>query len=328
MTPARAAARRVLGVDEARERVEGLTIEVPASIGNVGSGFDALAVAVALYVRVTVRRVREDSRNELRCAFDGVRLEGDDYVARSVTTLAAREGLDFPGLELDITSDVPMQAGLGSSAAATVAGLILFEHLAGSAGRDLLAEGTRFEGHPDNVAAALLGGLTAACQREDGGVVALSTEWPAAVRFVAATPETRVRTADARQVLPEMLTRADAVFNLQRVALLLQAVQCGRFDLLRESLADRWHQPFRERLVPGLAEGLALRAEGLLGVCLSGSGPTLVAMVEGDTEPVERGLESIYRALGLPVRLRTLSAHNGPFKINSQPPTPNAQKAK
>jgi homoserine kinase len=306
------ARQQALGVAEARQRVEGLTLEVPASVANLGPGFDVLAVAVDLYLRVTVRRVLDGPRNELRCAFGGVRLEGDDYVARSVTALATREGLDYPALELDIASDIPMQAGLGSSAAATVAGLRLFDRLAGPAARDLLVEGTRFEGHPDNVAAALLGGLTAACVCNEGHVLALSTPWPAEVRFVAATPDARVKTPDARQVLPEMVTRADAVFNMQRVALLLQAVQCRRLDVLREALGDRLHQPFRARLVPGLPEALALHADGLLGVCLSGSGPTVVALVAGDPGPVERGMAGIYERLGLPCHIRTLSAHNGP----------------
>jgi homoserine kinase len=310
VTPARPAALGALGVADARQRVEGLVIDVPASVANLGPGFDALAVAVNLYLRLTVLRVLDGPRNQLRCVFGGVCLEGDDYVTRSVATLAAREGLDFPALEIDITSDIPMQAGLGSSAAATVAGLRLFDRLAGPSGCDLLAEGTRFEGHPDNVAAALMGGLTSACLCADGRVLALSTPWPEEVRFVAVTPDARVKTPEARQVLPEMLTRADAVFNLQRVALLLQALQSRRLDMIREALADRWHQPFRERLVPGLSESLALEAEGLLGICLSGSGPTVVALVAGDTVPVARALEGVYRRLSLPCQVRTLSAHN------------------
>jgi homoserine kinase len=318
MNPTRTALQRALGVAEARQRVEGLTLEVPASVANLGPGFDALAVAVNLYLRVTVRHVLDGPRNELRCAFGGVRLEGDDYVARTVNALAAREGLDFPALEIDIASEIPMQAGLGSSAAAIVAGLLLFDRLAGPGGRDLLVEGAEFEGHPDNIAAALMGGLTAACRCDDGRVLALSTEWPSEVGFVAVTPESRVKTPDARRVLPEMLTRADAIFNLQRVALLLQALNTRRLDLVREALADRWHQPFRERLVPGLSEALRLEAPGLLGVCLSGSGPTVVALCEGDSGPIERALSDIYSGLRLPCRVRSLVAHNGPARMDTR----------
>src|SRR5262249_42054583 len=113
-----------LSVDEARRRVEGLRIEVPGSSANLGPGFDALAAAARLYLRATVRRVLDGPRNELRCSFAGVALEGDNYVARSVDTLARREGVDYPALDVNIESEIPMQGGLGSSAAATVAGLV------------------------------------------------------------------------------------------------------------------------------------------------------------------------------------------------------------
>ena len=303
---------RSLGVTETRRAVEGLEVVVPASISNLGAGFDALAVAVQLFLRVTVRHVDDSERNALRSHFGGVRLEGDDYVARSVRLLAAREALDFPALDIEISSDIPMQAGLGSSAAATVAGLLVYDALAGAAGRDLIAEGTALESHPDNIVAAMLGGLASGCVCEDGRVLAASTPWPDRLRFVTATPEARVKTPEARGVLPESYSRADAIFNLQRVALLLQALQAERFDLLGEALRDRWHQPYRAALVPGLAEALALEHPDLVGVCLSGSGPTVVALCAGETAGVEAEIAGLYTRLGMPCRIRVLAAHNAP----------------
>jgi homoserine kinase len=307
--------RRVIDADEARGALLGREFVVPASIANLGSGFDALAVAVQLYLRVRVAEVGSGGRSAVRSRFGGVTLEGDDYVARSITTLAAREGVDFPALDLEIDSDIPMQSGLGSSAAATVAGLRLYDALAAGAVRDLIQEGTAFEGHPDNIAAALLGGLATGCVCDDGRVIAGSVPWPARVRFVAATPDTRVKTSDARQVLPDMLSREDAIFNLQRVALLLQAVQFDRPELLREALRDRWHQPYRAALVPGLTEALALDHPDLVGVCLSGAGPTVVALAVGSTESIQDALAGIYSRLGVSCRLRVLDAHNGPARF-------------
>ncbi len=243
---------------------------------------------------------------------------GDDYIVRSLATLAAREGVELPGLELEVESDIPVQAGLGSSGAAIVAGLVLYDRLTGDAGRDLLSDATAFEGHPDNVAAALLGGLIAACVGSEGKVVGLSSDWPDDVRFVTATPDVRVKTADARRVLPSELSLADAVFNLQRVALLLQAIRTGRLDVLSEALGDRWHQPYRAPLVPGLSEALTLRHPSLLGVCLSGSGPTVAALCTGETAGVEEALTGIYSRLGLACRVRTLAAHNGPPRAIEQ----------
>jgi homoserine kinase len=300
--------KRGMDAEAVRSRAEGLTLEVPGSIANLGPGFDALAVAVQLYLRVTVSRVDASAPGRITVT---PALGGDDYIVRSIATLAAREGVDLPGLDLEVRSDIPMQAGLGSSGAAIVAGLLLYDRVTGDAGRDLLAEATAFEGHPDNVAAALLGGLTSACVASQGKVVGLSSPWPDDVQFVTATPDVRVKTADARRVLPSELSRADAVFNLQRVALLLQAIRTGRTDVLSEALADRWHQPHRAPLVPGLSEALALKHPNLLGVCLSGSGPTVAALCTGDTAGVEDALTGIYSRLGLACRVRTLAAHNG-----------------
>jgi len=306
-------AARSLGVAETRSRLDGRTIEVPGSTSNLGAGFDALAIAVRLYVRVTVTRVDDRERNRVRSTFNGVVLEGDDYVARSVTTLAAREGVDFPALQLEIASDIPMQAGLGSSAAAAVAGLRLYQSLTDEFSRDLLVEGTRFEGHPDNVAASVLGGLTVACDTSNGGVLAVSSPWPEDVRLVAVTPDARVKTPEARRVLPETVSLADAIFNLQRAALLVAGVNNGRRDVLKEALQDRWHQPCRAPLVPGLIEALALETPGLLGVCLSGSGPTVIGFTDvADTGDVERAFRGVYEKLGLGCTVRVLTAHNGP----------------
>lgn len=303
--------RRVIGTDEARAALEGREFVVPASIANLGSGFDALAVAVQLYLRVRVVEIGDGERGTVRSHFGAVALEGDDYVARSIHTLAAREGVDFPALALEVDSDIPMQAGLGSSAAATVAGLRLYDAMASGTTRDLIQDGTAFEGHPDNVAAALLGGLATACVCDDGKVLTGSMPWPTRVKFVAATPEARVKTPDARRVLPETISRADAIFNLQRVALLLQAVQFDRPELLREALRDRWHQPYRAALVPGLTEALAIEHPSLAGVCLSGSGPTVVALATGDTAGIEQALAEIYDKLNVPCHIRVLNAHNG-----------------
>jgi homoserine kinase len=259
---------------------------------------------------VRVTGIDAVARNDVRSHFGGVALEGDDYVARSIHTLAVREGVDFPALDLEVDSDIPMQAGLGSSAAATVAGLRVYEAMAGGAVRDLIQEGTAFEGHPDNIAAAVLGGLAIGCVCDDGRVLTGSVPWPARVRFVAATPEARVKTPEARRVLPDVITRKDAIFNLQRVALLLQAVQFDRPELLREALRDRWHQPYRASLVPGLLEALALDRPDLAGVCLSGSGPTVVALAAGDTAGIEQALADIYQKLKVPCHIRVLHAHN------------------
>jgi homoserine kinase len=312
-----ASASRVLTADEARRALEGVEIVVPASIANLGPGFDALAVAVQLYLRVRLRGVDPSARNDVRTHLVHEPLEGECYIARSVQTLAARDQLDYPALDLEVASDIPMQAGLGSSAAATVAGLRLYAALSGRTDVDVLTDGSALEGHPDNIAAAWLGGLAAGCVCDDGRVLGLSTPWPEDLRIVTATPQAQVKTPEARVVLPGQIARADAAFNMQRATLLMQALAARRFDLLREALRDRWHQPFRAALVPGLAEALALEHPDLLGVCLSGSGPTIAALCTGDPAGVEAALRRIYDRLGIPCRIRVLAAHNPPPETES-----------
>jgi homoserine kinase len=203
-----------------------------------------------------------------------------------------------------------MRSGLGSSAAATVAGLRLYEAVAGPLPEQgLLNAACALEGHPDNVAAALLGGLTVSCQLPDRSAFAVKLDWPAALRFLVLTPQYALSTTDARQALPEFISRDDAVFNLQRIALLLQAIQSGNHSLLREALHDRIHQPHRQKLVPALEEILAIDHPDLLGVCLSGAGPSIVGLAETNFEQIEELFSEAYRKTGLPFTIRRLSAH-------------------
>ena len=285
-------------------------IEVPASLANLGPGFDTLAVAVQLYLRLSVRV--EDSRNELSFHFTNCQIDGENYIERAFRFVAGQRGGSFPSLAIEVHSDIPSKSGLGSSAAATVAGLRLYECIAGPLPpQGLLNAACALEHHPDNVAAALLGGLTISCQLPDRSVVAVQLPWPDSVGFVVLTPELALATADSRKVLPKRVSREDAVFNLQRVALLLQSLQTGDFALLREALHDRLHQPFRQKLVPGLERALALEHPDLLGVCLSGAGPSIVALAERNFPAIEELLEEAFTSTGLPFRTRTLRVHHG-----------------
>lgn len=283
-------------------------IKVPASIANLGPGFDTLAVAVQLYLRLHVSV--NNGSGELQFHFIGFKLDGENYIERAFRFLAAQRGESFPSLSVTVHSDIPARAGLGSSASATVAGLRLYEAIAGPLPpQGLLNAACALEGHPDNVAAALLGGLTVSCQMPDRSVFAVGLRWPESLGFVVLTPRLALSTAASRNALPEKVSREDAVFNIQRVALLLQALQSGNFSLLREALHDRVHQPYRQALVPGLERALALEHPDLLGVCLSGAGPSIVGLAERNFEEVERLLVETFEPTGLPYEVRRLCAH-------------------
>jgi len=285
-------------------------VKVPASIANLGPGFDTLAVAVQLYLRLRVKKL--PGRGELHFHFVDHQLHGENSIERAYRSLAGADFDRLPSLSVEVRSEIPMRAGLGSSAAATVAGLRLYEAVAGPVQvATMLTTACALESHPDNAAASLLGGLTISCQLANGNVHATSVAWPESLHFIVLTPDEPLATGESRAVLPQCVSRADAVFNLQRVALLLHSVQCGDFSLLRHALSDRVHQPARAKIVPGLAESLVLQHPDLLGVCLSGSGPSVVAIAERNHREIARLLESVYQHSGISHTTRTLQAHHG-----------------
>ena len=292
------------------EPVAGHEIRVPGSISNFGPGFDALSLAVQLYVRVRIVEVRRGSPGALSCDFIGGPISGENRIEAAFYRAQETFGAAPRGLHVTIETDIPNRAGLGSSGAATIAGLRLYEALTAPRPPDeWLPLACALEGHPDNAAAALLGGLTSSCQHDDGRVTARSWPWPAGIRLIVATPHVEVATADARRVLPRDIPLGDGVYNLQHALLLLHAIRTGNTADFRDALHDRWHQPFRAPLVPGLVEALALEHPSLLGVCLSGAGPSVVALAVERENDIVRLLEDLYQSLRVPCTVRTLAPH-------------------
>jgi homoserine kinase len=293
-------------------------IVVPGSISNLGPGFDALSVAVQVYLRVRVVAVRPAEPDTIEWEFVGGGPSGENRIESAFRLARSRVGIPTPGVRVVVESEIPQTAGLGSSAAAAIAGLRLYEAVVtatrGPAQDDLadwLALATELEGHPDNAAAALLGGVAVSCQREDGRIIARSWRWPEALRLVVATPDMPLHTADARKVVPKQLSLSDAIFNLQRALLFVRALEDGRYEDLREAMRDRWHQPARAPLVPGLAEAIAIEDPAVLGVCLSGAGPSIMALAADGAPRAATLLRELYDRLNLTCTIRILAAHQG-----------------
>ena len=287
-------------------------IAVPASTSNLGPGFDALSVALDLHLRLRVLDVRPDVSGEVRYEFEGPAPDGENRIDTAYRLACRRFGTPVMGLHVRVSSEIPMAAGLGSSAAAAIAGFRLYE-----AGRAvpldadaMLAMATELEGHPDNAAAALLGGITVSCQADDGRVVARAWKWPDAIRFVIATPDSVLETKEARAALPASIPLSDAISNLQRALLFLRALETGDYGDIREAVKDRWHQPARAALVPGLTEALAIDHPSVLGVCLSGAGPSVLALAAPNrSEEAASALGDVYRRLGIAHTIRNLAVH-------------------
>ena len=288
--------------------LSGLEIKVPASIANLGPGFDTLAVAVRLYLHLHVTPL--DGLNQLEFEFAGCRVDGENYIERAFRFVSQQRGYAFPSLHVVVRTDIPMKSGLGSSAAATVAGLRLYEAIAGPLPQQgLLNAACALEGHPDNVAAALLGGLTISCQMPDRSAFAVRMRWPDALGILVLTPHFPLSTSASRDALQAMVSRDDAVFNIQRCSLLLYALQTGDFPVLRQAFQDRIHQPYRQKLVPGLSEALALEHPDLLGVCLSGAGPSVAAFAQRSFDEIESLMGNVFASTGTEFEIRRLTAH-------------------
>jgi homoserine kinase len=285
----------------------GTEIVVPGSVANLGGGFDTLGVAVELYLRARIVDVQDDGRARLTVAHSHPPVSGGNAVERAFELAARRTGRRGPTVTVDVTSDVPMAAGLGSSAAATVAGLRVFERVTGALDdSELLRIATEAEGHADNAAPALFGGLNSVVDVEGGSPYALRWQWPQDLRLIVATPVVGLSTAKARAALPREVPRTDAVFNMQRVLGLVHALQCRQYDRLREAVKDRLHQSARSSLVPLLREALDLEDPDVLGAFLSGAGPSVALLALRETAVAER-LSSMYERAGVEATVRTLA---------------------
>ena len=237
-------------------------VRVPASSANLGPGFDVLAAALALHLEV---EVRETGTFSVETELDLPRDRGN-LVVRAFERLHPADGFAF-----SIASDIPLSGGLGSSAAAIVAGLMAADHLF-ELDADVFALACELEGHPDNVAAAVHGGFVVCA---DGEVVRFDP--PTGLEGVLVIPHEAVRTAEARAALPAEVPMADAIHNVAHTALLTLGLARGDWELVGRGLDDRLHQPHRAHLYPRSAQLVAdARELGALGATISGAGPTVL----------------------------------------------------
>jgi homoserine kinase len=302
-------------------------VRLPASTSNLGPGFDCFGLALKVYLEVKATAVPEASelcRVTTTGAKENEALPRNavNLIYRAMSFVARREGLSLPPVELSVHNEIPLASGLGSSAAAIVVGIKLGGLVAGREIPDQKTQtyATEFEGHPDNVAAALYGGFLASCIFNDGAVVSARFDWPSEIRVVVVSPHSQLPTHVARAALPRTVSRQDAVHNLQRTALFAAALAQQRYELLWEAMRDRLHQPQRESLMPGLAEALALpRMTGLLGIALSGAGPSIVALVNDNDEEIGARIASCFRQHKIESTLRTLAVDNEGFRVTSSP---------
>ena len=303
--------------------VKGLRIRVPATTANLGAAFDAVGLALKLYLRVEVRRLDGGSS---RLEFEG---EGERTVPRDASNLiwrvmegvAAKCGRPLPPFFLRVQNEIPVTKGLGSSATACVAAAAAADFLCGLRleAADILAIAAAEEGHPDNVAPALYGGLVASICADR--ILCSRSEFPSAWSIIAITPDLELATKKARAVLPQHVPFADAVFNVQRSSFLMAQIVQGRREGVRQAMVDRLHQPYRSALIPGLSEILEIDdRKGLIGVALSGAGSTVIAFADSEVEKIGADLCRIFESHGLSAQVRILKADNQGLVMESLNP--------
>lgn len=293
-------------------------VRVPGSTSNLGPGFDCFGLALRLYLTVRAKAApgaAEPCRVTTTGAKENETLPRNavNLIYRAMAFAARRDGASLPPVDLVAHNEIPLASGLGSSAAAIVAGIKLGGLITGKEISDQTIQNyaTEFEGHPDNVTASLHGGFLASCVSNDGAVVSTKFVWPAQIRVVVVSPHSQLPTHVARAALPRTITRHDAVYNLQRSSLFTAAIAQRRYDLLWEAMRDRLHQPYRESLVPGLAEALALpRMKGLVGIALSGAGPSIVALVDDNEQEIGAHIASCFQAHGIESTIRVMDVDN------------------
>lgn len=279
-------------------------VSVPASSANLGPGFDVLALALGWYL--AVRYETDGLPGSVHVATIPELHGGPNLVLEGMQALVRETGLTLPGGVLDVESDIPVARGLGSSAAAVVAGLVLANELLGRPceERTLFRLACSLEGHGDNVGAALFGGAVLAVEGIDGP---LAVRIPIASPLVAVVlvPEALGFTSDARAVLPRRIRRVTAVRTAARTALLVFALSTGRSELLATAMADELHQPYRAVLYPHLEETIKVAQEaGAYGAALSGAGPSVLALAHPSrAETVRRALEELIARRGLAARV-------------------------
>jgi homoserine kinase len=281
-----------------------LHLRLPATSANLGPGFDALGLAMALYLTIDAAlaegfHIDATGRNADLCA----NLE-DNLILTTYIDVLANAGILAPGLHLQLQNEIPLGMGCGSSAAALLAGVLLANHFGQLHWTDqqILEEACRREGHPDNVAACYLGGMTASALTKEGVVTATFGQ-DLAWNLLLALPAVSLSTKKARALLPDHYSREDAVANIQATALLVAAFAQGRGDLLRTAMRDRVHQPYRMEACPLLAKLLPLAENpAILGVALSGAGPS-VLLISDTTVPE---VDSIIRQAAADAELEVL----------------------
>lgn len=308
-----------------------ISVKVPATTANIGSGFDCLGMALPVYNTVTIEETvlpgtgieinvmsEEDSEEEF--AMEHIPTDENNIVYKAVELLYNSIGQNPAELKITIKSQIPVARGLGSSAAVIVGGLLAANELLGKPADEaaLLSIATEVEGHPDNVTPAIVGGLVLTSQEEDGSILYRKLKWPEEWHIMVCIPDFELATEIARSVLPKEVPMGDATFNARRLAMFVEAVHTNDAGLMKLALQDRLHQQYRMKLVPGLPEIMEnlKHEENVLGCVLSGAGPSiLVISQKNNLDKIKSIVSETWAGLNVKTDIRTLKVEENGAQI-------------
>ncbi len=295
-----------------------VTVSVPATTANIGPGFDCLGVALTLYNRVTFSLTGTSSLEITITGDEADRVERSDrnLIYQAFAKFYQHLNQPVPGVKLEIQLGVPLARGLGSSATAIVAGLVGANALADfPLSRAMVMDlAIAMEGHPDNVVPALLGGCQLAATAGDSTWSICEIPWHGSIAAIVAIPDFELSTAEARRVLPQDYSRADAIFNTAHLGLLVRGLETGNPAWLKAALQDRIHQPYRQTLIAGYeAVQTSAIAAGAYGLVISGAGPTLLALADSaEAEAIRGAIATAWSKAGMTATVKVLQIdHQG-----------------
>ena len=288
------------------------TARIPASTTNLGPGFDVLGLALQLYSTVTLEITGEDTEVVVSGVdFEKIPSTPEHSGFKAVETIFQRSGIPQPkGMRLRIENGIPAIRGLGGSGTAILGGLLTANELCDTpfSLSDILDIASEIEGHPDNVAASLYGGMVISVQ--DGKRIhTIKLDCDPALHLVLAIPEFTLSTQAARDILPDTVKFSDAIYNISRCSLLVASIATGKLDMLALSMKDVLHQPYRSNLIPGFDEVVeAASAAGALSITLSGAGPTVAAFCLNNMEIVGKQMKAAFMRHNIPCEIKVLRA--------------------
>ena len=305
-----------------------VSVRVPATSANLGPGFDCFGLALPVYNTITIEELvdpNEDIQiNVFSDEFDITKFhiptDNTNIVYRAVELLFSYIGQTPQSMRINIYSDIPLARGFGSSASVIIGGLMATNELLGSPADDktLISIATEIEGHPDNVAPALLGGFVLSSQESDGSVTTRKLNWPDEWKITMCTPDFELPTMISRSVLPEKVSLKDAAYNARRTAMMVNAIMNKDEELFRLSMQDRLHQPYRMKLVPGLEEIInnLKHQENVLGTALSGAGPAIIVVTnDANTDNVKDIIQNTWNEFSVNVKMKTVSIEKNGAKF-------------